>query len=285
MSRLPPVALRAALSEALGAAPDWSGARTVGGGSISFALSVPCGSQRLFVKWLDDAPPDFFEAEARGLSRLGEALPVPAVLALARAGRAAAIALSFHSEAPPTAAMANAAGEALAALHRIRGSAFGGVPDNFIGRVPQSNVAASSGGFAAFFRERRLDPHLHLLPPELRHRIAALPLDRLLDDASPTLVHGDLWSGNLIFTAAGPLFVDPAAHFGHPLTDLAMMRIFGGIPAAVERTFLEVAGIPSHDLDDRVAVLQLYPLLIHLRLFGSAWIRDISRTLSQLERP
>lgn len=283
MTLLPPAALRAAVGRALGRTLDWSHARSVSGGSICRALTIPGPGAGLFLKWLPDAPSGFFEAEAEGLTLLGAAVPVPSVLAIAHAPPAAALALTYHEPSRPSSAAAQAAGEALARLHAIKANDFGAAHDNFMGRLPQRNLPIPGADFSTFYRERRLSPHLDLLPPELVRAIERLPLGALLDDATPTLVHGDLWSGNLLFTPAGPLFIDPAAHFGHPLADLAMMRLFGGLPREVEASWRAARGLGAADLDDRVALLQLYPLLIHLRLFGAGWLADIAHLLRRFD--
>lgn len=178
------------------------------------------------------------------------------------------------------------AGRMLATLHAHIGPHHGLDHDNFMGGVPQSNRPASDERFVTFFRERRLEPLASLLPARTRRRLDAVRFEDILTDSEPRLVHGDLWSGNLVHAALGPTFIDPALHYGHPEGDLAMTRLFGGFPPAFEAAWREAMGPvwkPDHEFPRRVAALQLYPLLIHLRLFGEGYLRDIEDRLDDLD--
>lgn len=209
-------------------------------------------------------------------------------------------------------------GRALAELHQALGAnaAPGLERNNFIGSLPQTNEAApieppgSTGateveasdqdrspsgtraigqqplldGWIGFFRNHRLAPHAAVLPPPLRHKLMSLPLEQLL--APPVngcqLLHGDLWSGNVISTVAGgDVFIDPAVYRGHPEMDLAMTRLFGGFPAAFYDGYQEVAGRFDPDLDDRLDLYNLYPLLVHARLFGQSYVQQIAQALDR----
>jgi len=178
------------------------------------------------------------------------------------------------------------AGRMLARLHAVTGERHGLDHDNFMGRVPQANTPASDPSFVTFFRERRLAPLAHLLPSALRRRLDALRLEDILTEPDrPRLVHGDLWSGNLVHAAAGPTYIDPAITFAHPEVDLAMTRLFGGFPPAFEAAWREALGPAAGARDDlgrRIDALQLYPLLIHVRLFGDGYLTDIEDRLDRL---
>lgn len=261
------------LAAALGAAV--TGLERVRGGSINQTFRATTARGPVFVKTHGRPPPGFFAAEAEGLRRMAAAAPtlrVPAVLAV----EDDMLALEWLE---PGRARWEDAGRMLAALHAVTGASFGLERDNFMGDLPQSNAAPSRPTFACFFRERRLAPLASRLPTRTRARLDRLDLDRLLTEPDrPRLVHGDLWSGNLYHAAIGPTFIDPALAFGHPEQDLAMSRLFGGFPTAFEAAYREAAGWPARADDEfprRLAVLQLYPLLVHLHLFGEGYLPDI----------
>ncbi|MCC6623870.1 MAG: fructosamine kinase family protein [Deltaproteobacteria bacterium] len=237
---------------------------------------TPTGRE-VFVKALDQHEA---EVEARGLALMAAAgVRVPEVVDV----RHGALVLAWLERGP---ARWEEAGRMLAALHAVTAERHGLDHDNFMGRVPQDNRPASDATFATFFRERRLEPLAHLLPAPLRRRLDALPLEDVLAEPDrPRLVHGDLWSGNLVHAADGPTFIDPSVWFGHPEVDLAMTRLFGGFPPAFEAAWREALGPAAGslgDLDRRIDLLQLYPLLIHVRLFGGGYLADVEDRLDRL---
>ncbi len=272
----------ARIAGALGLEPGALGPlRAVGGGSINEAGRLETARGPVFVKWHAAPPAGFFEAEADGLARLRPHLPVPDVLAVF----ADALVLSWCEPWPgraPSASHADA-GRALARLHQVAGPHFGLERENFVGLVPQSNVPVTPPTFAAFFRERRLAPLAEGLPTRLRAALDRLPLEALLTEPPhPALVHGDLWAGNLLHARSGPVFIDPAVHYGHPEADLAMTRLFGGFPPEFYAAYAEgSAGRTRFDaaLEARLEVLNLYPLLVHVRLFGASYLGQVEAVL------
>lgn len=266
------------LASALGAPVEADSARPVTGGDINQAWRVDTSRGPVFVKHQPEPPaprtpsgPSFFEAEARGLGLLSP-LPVPEVLAVLPD----ALALAWHEPAAPTDSAARLAGRALAHLHLRAGPGFGLDHDNFMGAIPQDNRPASGPGFASFFFERRVAPLLAQVPSALASRLERLPYAQILTDTSPRLIHGDLWAGNLLFARGGATFIDPAIAYGHPEQDLAMTRLFGGFAPAFFEGYREVHPDPfDEDLDDRLTVLTLYPLLIHVALFGGGYVRRV----------
>lgn len=280
--------LSAALRSALGARVVRS--QRVAGGDINEAWCLTLADgQRTFLKHNGATPPQLFEAEAHGLGWLAEAgaLSVPNVLAV---GPAAAPFLLLEWVEPGARCrdFDERLGRGLAALHRAGARAFGLERDNFIGSLPQDNQAAAS--WAAFYGERRLGP---LLERARRRGVADAELGRLgerllarLDELvgppePPARLHGDLWAGNLHTSAAGePMLIDPAVYGGHREIDLAMMRLFGGFAervfAAYEESFPLAAGAA-----DRVPLYQLYPLLVHVCLFGAGYLGQTRRALAR----
>ncbi len=263
------------------------------GGSINEAFRVDTATGPLFVKHHTNPPRAprpgslaFFSAEADGLGRLACALRTPRVIAVLDD----ALVLEWIPPAARTLASEAAAGHALAALHGHHGDHFGLTVDNFMGALPQDNRTPTAPTFATFFRERRLDPLAHHLPLALRHRLDALPLDRLLTEpVAPTLIHGDLWSGNLLYgdvaATPTPVFIDPAVSYGHPEQDLAMTHLFGGFTDTFYAAYREHSSVVfDRALSTRLELLTLYPLLVHVALFGGSYLRDTAAILERFSR-
>lgn len=250
----------------------------VGGGDICRAFRARLGDGRVvFVKTRDGAPADFFRTEADGLRRLGEAggAPVPEVLAVTDD----ALALEWIEPGRPTPQAAEDFGRGLAATHAAGAKHFGGEGTGYLGSLRLPNSPAPD--WATLYREQRLGAALRIAVD--RGRIARgdakaveQVLERLEDLAGPVerpaLLHGDLWSGNVHWSAAGPAYlIDPACHGGHRETDLAMLALFGcphrdRIMAAYDEA------LPLADgWQQRVALHQLHPVVVHAALFGGGY--------------
>lgn len=299
---LPPPLLRR-LRARLGAP---GAAVPVGGGSISAAHRVETPGGGVFVKHHPAAPAGFFPAEARGLAALGEAageaLRVPRVLGVFDAaaegadGEPSWIALEWLEPAPRGAGFGERLGRGVAALHAPLGGggAWGGGEDNFIGRLPQENAACAT--WAAFWRERRLEPQLRRARDAGRLPGRAADWERLfarLDDVlapaeeeGPSLLHGDLWSGNVLCTLpdGAPALVDPAACRGHREADLAMADLFGGFDARFHAAYREARPLLPGYPRSRRPVLQLFYLLVHVNLFGGGYVGQTAAVLGEALR-
>ena len=230
---------------------------------------------RTFVKRRADAPPGFFEAEARGLRWLASAgAPVPEVLSVG----ADHIELTWIDQGPWTAAGEAAAGQAVASLHLAGADTFGLDADGFIGPLPMDNAPAPD--WPTFWAERRVRPLVRLLVDAGSLSAAdAAAFDRLCErlsdlagpDERPARLHGDLWTGNLLCDRAGePWLVDPAAHGGHRETDLAMLALFGGRTERFVAAYEDVHPL-ADGWRDREPLHQLHPLLVHAVLFGGGY--------------
>jgi fructosamine-3-kinase len=275
-----PAALLSALATGLGQVTE---ATAISGGDISQAARLKLADgRRALVKWRDGSLPGLFAAEQQGLQllRAAGALLVPQVLACreATANHPAFIAMEWLDTGPKTAASAEKLGRGLASLHRFTASSFGLEHDNFIGANPQPNHPTDN--WVDFFRERRLGYQMELagqngrLPRPRAQRLQKLlnQLDNWLPaHPSASLLHGDLWGGNWLATAAGePALIDPAVYYGHREADLAFTELFGGFPAAFYAAY-QSAWPLENGYEERKDLYNLYHLLNHLNLFGEGY--------------
>jgi fructosamine-3-kinase len=205
-----------------------------------------------------------------------------------REGEPCFLVLELLSSGRPQRDFDECLGRGLAQLHRAGAPAFGLERDNFIGSLPQRNRAHA--GWAEFFWLERLEPQLARAvatgraSSRLRSGLERLAskLTQLVGPAEPAArLHGDLWSGNLHVDEDGaPCLIDPAVYGGHREVDLAMMRLFGGFGESVFRAYQEAWPLaPGHA--ERVALYQLYPLLVHVNLFGGGYVESVERSLAR----
>jgi len=279
--------LRAVLEQRLG--KPVRSAKRLGGGDINDAFEVALGDgTRVFVKTHPNPPSGMFEAEARGLRWLEEAdaIRVPRVIAVSDEVPAF-LALELLTPAKRRADFDENLGRSLATLHAFGAPSFGLDHDNFIGRLPQSNTV--SDDWAAFYWSSRLEPQLRLaadrglVDAAMRSSFDALARalsTRVGPKEPPSRLHGDLWGGNLHVDETGQAaLIDPAVYGGHREVDLAMMRLFGGFGERVFAAYREAWPL-APGAAERVSVYQLYPLLVHVNLFGGSYVASVRRALS-----
>ena len=280
--------IRIAVGGATGAAV--TGSRTLTGGDINHAYAATLEDGReVFVKAsrTGQASPEMFRAEARGLAWLeaAGALRVPTVIATGDDF----LVLELIRPTRPGRSFDEELGRGLAALHRASPATFGLDHDNFIGTLPQSNRLA--GRWSDFYASARLEPQLKRaidggrMSPTVERgmRRVMSDLDRLVGPPEPPArLHGDLWSGNLMCDDRGaPCLIDPAVYGGHREMDLAMMRLFGGFSTRTLDAYKEAFPLaPGHR--ERVALYQLYPLLVHLNLFGGSYLGAVEAALATI---
>jgi fructosamine-3-kinase len=284
-----PDTLRRAVEGRVGAVRD---ARPVGGGCVNDGTRLETDGGTVFLKYRQDAPDGYFATEARGLNALregaGDALRIPRVLGWGDAAEEAPawLAMEWLEPGRRDRAFAEGLGRGLAALHAAPAEGWGWDEPNYIGSLPQENHPA--GDWAAFWRARRLEPQLARArragrSPGREAEWAALfeRLPGLLaagEEDGPSLLHGDLWSGNVLATAGGPALIDPSAYRGHGEVDLAMTELFGGFPDAFRAAYRE-----AHPLRDGYArrrpAYQLYYLLVHVNLFGGGYVQQTADAL------
>ncbi len=272
--------IAAAISEATGSTFTVTAQRRLGGGCINSAMLLEGGDRRYFVKLNDPAAEEMFAAEADGLRELAQAhaIRVPAPLCHGVTPAAAYLVLEFIDAGRTSAESSVLLGRQLAALHRCENTRFGWHRHNTIGSTPQRNSASES--WLEFWRTQRLGFQLELAARR-GHRGALqrqgeellAHLDRLLGDHAPTpsLLHGDLWSGNTMVDREGrPVLIDPAVYYGDREADLAMTELFGGFSERFYAAYRE-----AYPLDEgyqlRKTLYNLYHVLNHLNLFGGGY--------------
>jgi fructosamine-3-kinase len=265
------------------------------GGDINDAYDVTLADgRRVFVKSHDQADPRMFACEARGLEWLREtgAIRIPRVLAYSDEARddVAFLALERIASATRAADYDERLGRELAALHRTGpgDGRFGFTEPNFIGSLTQDNTFADT--WPEFYVTRRLEPQVRAAIDRGRApgawgrgftKLFAV-MDDLTGPPEPAArLHGDLWNGNVMADDHGaPCLIDPAVYAGHREVDLAMLRLFGGMSARTLAAYHEAAPL-ADDHASRVALYQLYPLLVHVNLFGGSYVSSVERALNQ----
>jgi protein-ribulosamine 3-kinase len=264
--------------------------RSVGGGCINVAVTLSDGEQTYFVKVNAPDRLPMFAAEAAGLAAIAETdtIRVPEPLCTGTAGGESFIAMEHIALSGRSAQGAAEAGRQLAAMHRASRPDFGWDRDNTIGATPQENV--SDPDWIAFWRERRLGFQLDLaaqngyrgrLQEQGRRLLAAFPA--LIDHAPvPSLLHGDLWGGNIGFDRAGePVIFDPAVYYGDREADLAMTELFGGFGPDFYAAYQEAWPLdPGYRT--RKTLYNLYHVLNHLNLFGSGYLGQAEAMIGRL---
>ncbi len=262
----------------------------MGGGSIAATVRAVLGDGRtIVIKHHEDPTPGMFTGEAHGLTWLAvDGGPrVPEVLAV-RDEPPGYLAMEFIPSGSAGDRADVAMGRALATMHRAAPPSFGLDRPNQLATIDMDNTPCDR--WADFLRDRRIIPLARrAIETGTINNALARGLDRLcrdLDglvgpDEPPARLHGDLWGGNAMTDSRGrPVVLDPAVYGGHREIDLAMMRLFGGFGPSVFAAYDEVHPL-APGYDERVALNQVIPLLVHVILFGSGYV---SRLRAAVER-
>jgi fructosamine-3-kinase len=283
--------LKRAIGAALGA--DVVSAQPVAGGDINQAYRAELTDGRaVFVKTNRGTDRRMFPCEAEGLAWLAEpgVIRVPEVLAVSDAEGDGPQFLVLELVEPKGRApdFGERLGRGLAELHRAGAPKVGLDRDNFIATLAQDNTPSPSWG--EFYALRRLEPQVRLAVDDRRapggwsRRFERLfgRMDELAGPPEPPArLHGDLWSGNVHAGERGePVLIDPAVYGGHREIDLAMLDLFGGPGARFWAAYDDAYPLEA-ERRDRVPLYQLYPLLVHVNLFGGSYVSSVDAALSR----
>ncbi|MBD5519117.1 MAG: fructosamine kinase family protein [Lachnospiraceae bacterium] len=291
--------LESALCSLFGEGTKVEGTRPISGGDINEAYGLTLtGGERIFMKTntRDNLP--LFAAEAVGLTAIArtEAIGTPHILGMGTdegRGGYSFLLLEFISGKSRSRNYWESFARQLADMHRastdglVSGGKYGFDSNNYIGRHSQINTVRDS--WTSFFRDCRLEPQF-LDAASYFDRGDQRRISRFLDHVDemlvepehPSLLHGDLWSGNVITGNDGSAWlIDPAVYVGHAEADIAMTELFGGFPPAFYDAYREAAPLqPGYER--RRDVYNLYHLLNHLNLFGRMYLPEVKRIVGRM---
>lgn len=262
----------------------------VSGGSINLAAKVETTTGIYFLK-VNDAfrYPGMFELEENGLRELRNAnsFSIPEVILTGEVETHSFLVMQWIESKPQASDFWSVFGRSLATLHKTTSPKFGFKEDNYIGSLTQSNREHNQ--WIDFFIEERLEKQvqravnsgkLELDDVSLFKKLY-MNLDSVLPHENPALLHGDLWNGNFLTGNDGlPCLIDPAVYYGHREMDLSMTKLFGGFDPAFYDAYNETYPVAA-GFDERIDIHNLYPLLVHVNLFGGSYISQVRTILKR----
>lgn len=258
------------------------GFKQVGGGCINHAVKITSSQGDFFLKWNTNGPADLFVKEAESLNEMGKTdnsfLIIPKVIWSKLTDELPGLLLmEYLQPAGSTSGFDERLGRGIAQLHRNTASEFGFYHSNYCGTTLQDNTW--NGSWPEFFGQQRiwrLVKQIGVLrgtTPEEQKIYARLvdKMPQLLGHPTvQSLIHGDLWSGNYMYTANGPALIDPACYYADREMELGMMQLFGGFSPTVWKSYQEEYPLPD-GWQRRIELYQLYHLLNHNLLFGGSY--------------
>lgn len=261
---------------------------SVGGGSINYCLSYKANDKSYFIKYNSiEQFPDIIKCEVEGLKAIEQTntIAIPEIIVYDQVQDLEFLILAFIEQGRPSPQVWELFGEQLAKLHQNYGTYYGWGKNNYIGSLKQSNNHHVD--FISFFQSERLQPQIDLaIRKGLLYKKEIDAFDKLfahlpdiIPEAMPSLVHGDLWSGNFIVGSSGkPYLIDPSIQYNFRETDIAFTHLFGGFDQRFYESYH--ANFPlAPGFSERVKIYNLYPLLVHLNIFGSSYLSSIQSVL------
>jgi len=261
---------------------------SVTGGCINNGVQIATSiGESFFLKTNPTPPPDMFEREYEGLIAINKnnSLKIPKPYHFGSN-------FILMEDLKPAQKIKNyweTFGRLLASLHNYKGEQFGFSSDNYIGRTPQVNTWTSDGFI--FFKESRIRYIAEmvrkkgLIGDDIHHRILNLSnrITTLVPEQPPSLIHGDLWSGNAITdSTGGPAIIDPAVNYGWAEAELAMTTLFGSFPEKFYESYIEVNQLePGYQ--SRFPFYNIYHVLNHVLLFGRGYLGMVIDILNLYE--
>ncbi len=262
--------------------------QSVSGGDISSAYVIKTSSENFFLKVNSNINAlDMFLSEEKALKTIADTstIATPKVMDCNSFNNNSFLLMEHIESKSPNSKDLELFGNQLAQLHKVTSDEFGFDSNNYIGSLHQSNTKHNN--WNDFYIEERLIPQLQLAKSKGLLNSNETPNKELLKErcfpffknVAPSLLHGDLWSGNyLISTTGKPYLIDPALHYGHNEVDIAMSKLFGGFGQSFYDSYHSI--IPKDEFtEDRIQLYQLYYLLVHLNLFGSSYFSSVKQIL------
>ena len=254
------------------------------GGSINQAFKITTTNGCYFLKFnLADKYPKMFESEAKGLQLLKQAnvLYIPEIIVVEQVEDYSFLVLEFVESGKTSLKFWQNFGISLARMHKHTHETFGLDNSNYIGSLFQSNTQYTT--WTDFFIAERLEKQLKLavdakladesLVKSFEQLFKALP--SIFTNEAPALIHGDLWSGNFMIAPNGEVcLIDPAVYFGNREMDIAMSKLFGEFDHAFYNAYNQEFPLTA-GWQERIDIHSLYPLLVHLNLFGRIYLKSI----------
>jgi len=260
----------------------------VGGGSINDTYKVNSNEGTFFVKKNSASLyPQMFEKEALGLKILNNAktIELPEVIAYGESGNDSFLILKFINSRSKSDSFWDDFGRQLASLHKNSDKHFGLNHDNYIGSLHQSNYKHDK--WSDFFREERLEKQVRLSRNNGAIDAGTVTafdrfyarLENIFPSEPPALLHGDLWGGNFMVSEKGnPVIIDPAVYYGHREMDLGMSKLFGGFDQQFYNSYNTHYPL-ENGWKERLDYCNLYPLLVHVNLFGGGYLQSVKTIL------
>jgi len=262
----------------------------ISGGSINNTYSINSSKGNFFVKENDsERYPRMFESEAKGLKLIQSksCIKTPEIITLDNNSRKSYLILELIENGKGSIQSWGSLGSGLANLHKNSNDSFGLEHNNYIGSLPQTNIQYGSWG--TFYINQRLEPMVRQAYDNGSFENSILKtfnrfykeLPSIYPIEPPALLHGDLWSGNFLFNNnEEAVLIDPAVYYGHREMDLGMSLLFGGFDEAFYKIYHETYPLEA-DWKNRVPYSQLYPLLVHVNLFGGGYKESVARIINK----
>jgi protein-ribulosamine 3-kinase len=258
-------------------------------GNFNLAARVITNQGKYFIKWNQGGHEGMFESEAKSMELLRKtgAVRVPQVFGYGKKTEGSYLMLEFIQEQTKSPQYWQHLGQQLAELHSLTNENHGLHFNNYVGSIPQHNEYIPDG--IQFFVEKRLKPQVSRAM--LENRITASmyeafdkiyeKLPDYLPNEKPALIHGDLWSGNLMVGEDGlPTLVDPSAYYGLRDAEIAFTTLFGAFDTQFYQAYNEAKPLVPR-FKDRLDLYNLYPLLVHINIFGGGYIEAVQKILKK----
>ncbi|PWK78911.1 fructosamine-3-kinase [Mucilaginibacter oryzae] len=268
---------------------DINAVHQVSGGDINEVYRLQASDRDYLIKINNRYKyPEMFKREAEGLAAIKatETIAVPDVFWGGETEDESFLLMEWINTVQPSKHSSTDLGIQLAQMHRCTAAMFGFDTDNYMGSLHQSNKRHHT--WSKFFIEERLQPMVKIgfdkqeLTKADVHLFDELykKLPSLFDEELPSLIHGDLWGGNYMISVGGkPYLIDPAVSYGNREFDIAMTTLFGGFDNAFYLAYHEAFPLQA-GWRQRLKLWNLYPLLVHVTLFGGGYARQVRENLA-----